>query len=32
MSGQAPGAKLLSVRACLFNTGCTTHALTEGMI
>jgi subtilisin family serine protease len=32
MSGQAPGAKLLSVRACLFNTGCTNHALTEGMI
>jgi hypothetical protein len=32
MSGAAPGAKLLSVRACLFNTGCTNHALTEGMI
>ena len=32
MSGQAPGAKILSSRACLFNTGCTTHALTEGMI
>ena len=32
MSGQAPGAKLLSTRACLFNTGCTNHALTEGMI
>ncbi len=32
MSGQAPGAKLISTRACLFNTGCTNHALTEGMI
>ena len=32
MSGQAPGAKLISTRACLFNTGCTAHALTEGMI
>ena len=32
MSGQAPGAKILSSRACLFNTGCTSHALTEGMI
>jgi hypothetical protein len=32
MSGQAAGAKLISTRACLFNTGCTNHALTEGMI
>jgi hypothetical protein len=32
MSGQAPGAKIVSLRACLFNTGCTNHALTEGMI
>ena len=32
MSGAAPGAKLISTRACLFNTGCTAHALTEGMI
>jgi hypothetical protein len=32
MSGQAPGANLISVRACLFIAGCTNHALTEGMI
>ena len=32
MSGAAPGAKLVSVRACLFIAGCTNHALTEGMI
>ena len=32
MSGAAPGAKLISVRACLFITGCTNHALVEGMI
>lgn len=32
MSGAAPGAKLVSVRACLFVTGCTAHALIEGMI
>jgi subtilase family protein len=32
MSGAAPGAKLVSVRACLFVTGCTSHALDEGMI
>jgi hypothetical protein len=34
MSGQAPGAKLLAVRACLYraDAGCTTHATTEGMI
>jgi hypothetical protein len=32
MSGAAPGAKLVSVRACLFVAGCTTHAMVEGMI
>ncbi|HWM05666.1 MAG TPA: S8 family serine peptidase, partial [Actinophytocola sp.] len=32
MSGAAPGAKLVSVRACLFIAGCTAHALDEGMI
>ena len=32
MSGAAPGAKLVSVRACLFIAGCTNHALMEGMI
>ncbi|HEX2770802.1 MAG TPA: S8 family serine peptidase, partial [Micromonosporaceae bacterium] len=32
MSGAAPGAKLVSARACLFVTGCTNHALIEGMI
>jgi subtilisin family serine protease len=32
MSGAAPGAKIVSVRACLFIAGCTAHALTEGMI
>ena len=32
MSGAAPGAKLVSVRACLFIAGCTSHALLEGMI
>ena len=32
MSGAAPGAKLVSVRACLFTAGCTSHALIEGMI
>jgi hypothetical protein len=32
MSGAAPGAKLISVRACLFVAGCTSHALIEGMI
>ena len=31
MSGAAPGAKLVSVRACLFITGCTNHAMVEGM-
>lgn len=32
MSGVAPGAKIVSVRACLFIAGCTTVALTEGMV
>ncbi len=32
MNGAAPGAKLVSVRACLFVAGCTSHALDEGMI
>ncbi|MER7245242.1 S8 family serine peptidase [Kribbella sp. NPDC000426] len=32
MSGAAPGAKLVSVRVCLFIAGCTNHALLEGMI
>jgi hypothetical protein len=32
MSGAAPGAKLVSVRVCLFIAGCTNHALIEGMI
>ncbi len=32
MSGNAPGAKLLSVRVCLFVTGCTRHAMEQGMI
>ncbi|HEX2174790.1 MAG TPA: S8 family serine peptidase [Nocardioidaceae bacterium] len=32
MTGAAPGAKLVSVRACLFVAGCTAHALLEGMI
>ena len=32
MSGAAPGAKVVSVRACLFVAGCTAHALVEGMI
>ncbi|RZQ59239.1 S8 family serine peptidase [Amycolatopsis suaedae] len=32
MNGAAPGAKLVSVRACLFVAGCTDHALFEGMI
>ncbi len=31
MSGAAPGAKLISLRACLFVAGCTSHALVEGM-
>jgi hypothetical protein len=32
MSGAAPGAKIVSSRACLFVAGCTGHALVEGMI
>ena len=32
MSGAAPGAKIVSVRACLFIAGCTSTALLEGMI
>jgi hypothetical protein len=32
MSGAAPGAKIVSVRACLFIAGCTSHATVEGMI
>jgi hypothetical protein len=32
MSGAAPGAKLVSVRVCLFISGCTASALLEGMI
>ena len=31
MSGAAPGAKIKSVRVCMFITGCTNHALIEGM-
>ena len=31
MSGAAPGAKIKSVRVCLFIAGCTAHALIEGM-
>ena len=32
MSGAAPGAQVVSSRACLFVAGCTAHALFEGMI
>ncbi|WP_156754809.1 S8 family serine peptidase [Actinokineospora pegani] len=32
MNGAAPGANLVSVRVCLWITGCTNHALLEGMI
>jgi subtilisin family serine protease len=32
MTGAAPGAKIKSLRACLFIAGCTSHALVEGMI
>lgn len=32
MSGAAPGAKIVSVRVCLFIAGCTAAALVEGMI
>jgi subtilisin family serine protease len=31
MTGAAPGAKLKAVRVCMFITGCTNHALIEGM-
>ncbi|MGB3443728.1 MAG: S8 family serine peptidase [Actinophytocola sp.] len=31
VNGAAPGAKLVSVRVCLFVTGCTRHAMEEGM-
>ena len=31
MTGAAPAAKLFSVRVCLFEAGCTSHALIEGM-
>jgi hypothetical protein len=32
MDGQAPGAKLVSARACNFGAGCTAAALTDGMV
>lgn len=32
MNGAAPGAKIVSSRACNWNGGCTSVALTEGMI
>lgn len=32
MSGAAPGAKIVSVRVCMFVVGCTSFALIEGMI
>jgi subtilisin family serine protease len=32
MTGAAPGAKIVAVRVCMFVTGCTAHALLEGMI
>jgi len=31
MDGQAPGARLVSARACSFGPGCTAAALTDGM-
>jgi subtilisin family serine protease len=31
MNGAAPGAKLKAVRVCMFVSGCTAHALIEGM-
>jgi subtilisin family serine protease len=31
MSGAAPGAQLVSSRACLFVTGCTSHGIVEAM-
>jgi subtilisin family serine protease len=32
MTGQAPGAKLVSSRACTWGGGCTAAALTDGMV
>jgi hypothetical protein len=32
MSGAAPGAKLVSLRVCLFITGCTNFAMVEAMV
>ncbi|MGC4950597.1 S8 family serine peptidase [Streptomyces sp. DT224] len=32
MDGAAPGARIVSERVCLFAAGCTSYALTEGMI
>jgi subtilisin family serine protease len=32
MNGAAPEAQIVSVRACMFASGCTAHALIEGMI
>ncbi|MGX7825242.1 S8 family serine peptidase [Actinokineospora sp. 24-640] len=32
MTGAAPGAKITSVRICLFVSGCTSYAMLEGMI
>ena len=32
MDGQAPGAKIVSSRACSWGGGCTTVALTDGMV
>ena len=32
MAGAAPGAKIVSAKACIFSGGCTSVALTEGMI
>ncbi|MEU6192167.1 S8 family serine peptidase [Streptomyces sp. NPDC047061] len=32
MNGAAPGAQIVSSRACLFGSGCTNVALSEGMI
>ena len=31
-TGAAPGAQIVSIRVCLFTSGCTAHALVEGMI
>jgi subtilisin family serine protease len=31
-TGAAPGAQIVALRVCLFTSGCTAHALTEGMI